>query len=465
MKRAVWATVFALLVVAAPITGPAVAASAPDDAGNSADDSPGESSAPSERWTRTLGGGDDDKLATGLKVDDGYLVVGWSNSSADDGHDDGYVAMLDRAGRTTWENTYGGPGTDRIYDVERVEDGYLVVGMATEESGEPWRGWLMKLGSDGEKRWERTYGEREAGAFWSVASSEGKTYVGGWQDDGGSAEGWLMEVDASGNEQWSETYETGRSGADEYVNSVFVTVDDELLLTGTTEGSSADPADAWVLRADGDGDVEWSETYGGAELDRVHDATAASDGGFVLAGRTASRGNGGEDGWLLKIGGDGEKRWERTYGTDKSDAFFGIHDDPDGGYVASGTKHVLGDAGADGWVMKTDAAGKRDWQRTFGENYWDKLWPVVEGHGGGYLAVGESTSYGDNRDGWVVRVGGPAVAAIEDADADESGTTVRFDGSPVRAVTLSDANVSGVLAVAERTDLSALSPPGDPSTR
>nr|WP_255457569.1 PKD domain-containing protein [Halorussus sp. JP-T4] len=164
---------------------------------------------------------------------------------------------------------------------------------------------------------------------------------------------------------------------------------------------------------------------------------------------------------MLKINGDGEKRWERTYGTDKADAFFGIHNDPDGGYVVSGTKHVAGDAGADGWVVKTDAAGKRDWQRTYGANYWDKFWPVVEGHGGGYLAIGESTSYGDNRDGWVVRIGGPQVAAVTDTDANGSGTTVRFADSPVQAVTLTDANVSGVLAVAERTDVSDLSPPGD----
>ncbi|MFC4448410.1 PKD domain-containing protein [Halorussus aquaticus] len=454
MNRTVLATLLALFVVAAPVTGPVTAASTPDDAGNS--------SGPSQRWAKTVGGGDDDKLATGLKTDGGYLVVGWSNSSATDGKHDGYVSMLDRTGQTKWERTYGGPGTDRIYDVVQVEDGYLVAGMETERIGQAWTGWVMKLGPDGEKQWERTYDDSGPSALWSLTRSNGTLYVGGWQDDSGSAEGWLMELSPNGDEVWSETYETRRSGADEYVNSVFVTGNGELLLTGTTEGSSVDPGDAWVLRTDSGGELDWQRTYGGGEFDRVHDATAASDGGFVLAGRTASRGAGGEDGWLLKIRGDGQTQWQRTYGTAKSDAFFGIHDDPDGGYAVSGTKHVLGDSGADGWVLKTDSAGKLDWQRTYGQNYWDKFWPVVEGHGGGYLAVGESTSYGDNRDGWVVRVGGPAVAAVEDDDANESGTTVRFEDSPVQAVTLADSNVSGVLAVAERTDLSALSPPGDP---
>ncbi|WP_435174331.1 PKD domain-containing protein [Halorussus sp. AFM4] len=454
MKRTVTAALLAVLVAVAPLGGAAAAAGAPDGAGNA--------SGPPERWAKTVGGDADDKLATGLKVEGGYLVVGWSNSEADDGKHDGYVAMLDRTGRTEWERTYGGPGTDRIFDVIRTGDGYLVAGMESASPDDPWTGWVMKLGPDGEKRWERTYGGEGPSELWSLTRSNGTVYAGGWQDAGGTAEGWLMELNPDGTQVWSETYDTLRSGSDEYVNSVFVTDGGDLLLTGTTKGSSADPADAWVMRADAGGDLEWAQTYGGGELDRVHDATAAADGGFVLAGRTASEGAGEEDGWVLKIGADGEKRWERTYGTDKADAFFGIHDDPDGGYVVSGTKHVAGDAGADGWVVKTDAAGRSDWQRTYGANYWDKFWPVVEGHGGGYLAIGESTSYGDNRDGWVVRVGGPAVAAVEDADANASGTTVRLGDSPVRAVTLADANVSGVVAVAERTDLSALSPPGDP---
>jgi PGF-CTERM protein len=451
MRRAIFAGVFALLVAVAPVVGTVGAASAPADTGND--------SAPPDRWAKTVGGGDDDKLATGVRTDDGYLVVGWSNSSTSDEEHDGYVAMLDRAGDTQWERSYGGSGDDKIYDAERVEGGYLVVGSATTDGTE--KGWVMKLGPDGEKKWEKNYDESGPEAFWSVARSGGNIYVGGWQKDDSTSQAWAMKLTGNGDKVWSETYDTLRSGADEYVNSIFVTESGDLLMTGTTEGSSADPADAWVLRVTNDGEVEWDETYGGGKLDKVHDAVEASNGGYVLAGRTASDGAGEEDGWMVKIDGDGTKQWDRTYGTPKNDAFFGIHNDPDDGYVVSGTKHVLGEVGADGWTLKTDASGKKTWEQTFGGNYWDKFWPVVEGHDGGYLAIGETTSYGESRDGWVVRIGGPAVAAIEDANENESGTTVTLDGSPVRAITLSDSNVSGVLSVAEESNISALSPPGD----
>jgi hypothetical protein len=451
MRRVIFAGVFALLVAVAPVVGTAGAVSAPDDASND--------SAPPDRWAKTVGGDDDDKLATGVRTDSGYLVVGWSNSSTGDEKHDGYVAMLDRAGETQWERSYGGLGADKIYDVEQVEDGYLAVGSKTIDGTE--KGWVMKLGPDGQKKWEQSYGQGGPEAFWSVARSGGNIYVAGWQKDDSTAHAWAMKLTGNGDKVWSDTYDTLRSGSDEYVNSVFVTESGDLLMTGTTEGSSADPADAWVLRVGNDGEVEWDETYGGGKLDKVHDAVEASDGGYVLVGRTASDGAGEEDGWMVKIDGDGAKQWDRTYGTPKNDAFFGIHNDPDGGYVVSGTKHVLGEVGADGWALKTDASGKKDWEQTFGGNYWDKFWPVIEGHDGGYLAIGETTSYSESRDGWVVRIGGPAVSAIEDANENESGTTVVLDGSPVRTVTLSDSNVSGVLAVAEESNLSALSPPGD----
>ncbi|UPW00390.1 PKD domain-containing protein [Halorussus gelatinilyticus] len=452
MRRTVLAAAFAALLVAAPMVGSVGASAASPEAANA----PG----PSERWSQTVGGGDDDKLATGLRVDGGYLAVGWSNSSTDGAHD-GYVAMLDRAGETKWERSYGGSGVDRIFDVERVEDGYLLAGMSAEESGGAWDGWLLKIGPDGEKRWSKTYGEAGPDEFWSLAKSGDRIYVSGFSDERGNAEAWAMELTEGGDTVWSETYDTQRANTDEYVNSIFVTDGGDLLMTGTTTSDRVDPADAWVLKVNGDGDREWSKTYGGEEYDRIHDATVASDGGFVLAGRTASKGAGQQDGWMLKITGDGETAWDRTFGTERGDAFYGIHNDPDGGYVLSGTEHVLGDEGADGWIVKTDAAGKRDWSRTYGDSYWDKFWPVVEGHDGGYLAVGESTSYGESRDGWVVRIGGPAVAAIEDAAANQTGTTVTFEESPVQAVTLADSNVSGVLAVAERTDATDLSPPGD----
>src|SRR6056297_2595563 len=175
VKRTVLAAVFAALLVAAPAVGSVGAADAgladtgTTDASAIAPDEAANAPGPSERWSQTVGGGGDDKLATGLRVDGGYLVVGWSNSSTDGAHD-GYVAMLDRAGGTKWERSYGGPGVDRIFDHRFSPSGPTFSSQPSHAS------------PDGEKRWSKTYGEEGPDEFWSLAKSGDRIYVSGFSE-------------------------------------------------------------------------------------------------------------------------------------------------------------------------------------------------------------------------------------------------------------------------------------------
>lgn len=462
MRRVLVSVVLTLLVVGAPLSGSVAAIDTTTSVATNAQESAANTANTpdlTERWSTAVGSSGDDKLTKGIRVDGGYLVVGWTDSSEGDGTHDGYVAFVDESGRTIWDRTYGGPGADRLFDVQAVNDGYLLAGFESEDGREDSDGWVLKIDEEGRVEWEKTYGDSGSNAFWALSRSGNSIYAGGYQRSSGDTEAWLMELDRNGNEKWSENYDTPRSNADEYINSLFVTNSGKLLLTGTIRGDGSDPSDAWVMKTDGEGNLQWERTYGGAEIDRIHDA-AKADSGFVLAGRSIDNAEKQQDAWALKIAGDGEVEWERTFGTSRDDAFYGVLADDDGGFVFSGAKNKLSQNGADGWMLKLDADGEKLWSRSYGERQWDKFWPVIHGHGGGYLAVGETTSFGDNRDGWLVRVGGPAVAAIEDSAPNASGSTVLLEGSPVRSVTLSDANVSGVLTVAEEANVSALSPPG-----
>jgi len=64
--------------------------------------------------------------------------------------------------------------------------------------------------------------------------------------------------------------------------------------------------------------TEWSKTYGGARYDLAFSVVQTSDGGYALAGTTASYGAGSEDFWLVKVAaedsdGDGLlDPWERN---------------------------------------------------------------------------------------------------------------------------------------------------------
>jgi hypothetical protein len=65
-------------------------------------------------------------------------------------------------------------------------------------------------------------------------------------------------------------------------------------------------ADAWILKLNANGEIEWQKTYGGAGFDLAHTIGQTEDGGYVVGGWTDSFGAGNGDMWILKLDANGE---------------------------------------------------------------------------------------------------------------------------------------------------------------
>ncbi len=116
-------------------------------------------------------------------------------------------------------------------------------------------------------------------------------------------------------------------------------------------------------------DVAWSLTLGGSGDDFAHAVIETSDGGFLVAGETGSSGAGGQDVWLVKLGPEGGREWDRTFGGPEDDVGYDVQQSGDGGYIIAAETHSFGAGSAaksDYWLIKTDSMGHMEWQRTFG---------------------------------------------------------------------------------------------------
>ncbi len=137
----------------------------------------------------------------------------------------------------------------------------------------------------------------------------------------------------------------------------------------------------------------WSQTYGGPEDDAAQSLVETSDGGYAIAGRTSSFGAGGFDFWLVKTDEFGFVEWNQTYGGTEYETTTSLVVTSDGGYAIAGNTFSFGSGGIDAWLVKTDAYGNMEWNRTFGGTWPDEVRSLAVTSDGGYVIVGSTESF------------------------------------------------------------------------
>lgn len=187
-------------------------------------------------------------------------------------------------------------------------------------------------------------------------------------------------------------------------------------------------------------DVLWEKSYGGNHADYLMDAQSTADYGFILAGSSFSKktgnknqeNNGELDYLIWKMDEKGDLEWQKSFGGDGNDFLQSIKITKDGGFILAGTsnssdeivKGIKNDkkepcrGGDDLWVIKLNAKGDEEWQKTIGAIGQEKLQSISQTKDGGYILGGSSSSYptaeGDigektaknfgNMDYWIVKL-------------------------------------------------------------
>lgn len=244
---------------------------------------------------------------------------------------------------------------------------------------------------------------------------------------GNKSDVWLVQLDALGQLLWQKTY--GGSW-DETAAALQRTSDGGSILAGTARSSDGDVSglhgsplagDAWVVKFDADGGIQWQRALGGSDQDAANAVQQTADGGYVVAGWTRSSdgdvgsNHGIQDAWIVKLDADGGTEWKRSLGGSGTDAATSILQTDDGGYIVAGySDSDNGDASGlhgefDGWLVKLGPKGMPEWHRMAGGHAVDQFL-ALDRAPGGYIAAGISYSDdGDvagshgNTDGWVVR--------------------------------------------------------------
>lgn len=182
--------------------------------------------------------------------------------------------------------------------------------------------------------------------------------------------------------------------------------------------------DAWLLKFDQSGNIEWSKCLGGTLDEDLVYIVQTNDGGYIASGYTRSNNgdvsgwHGGDDFWLVKLDAGGNIQWQTCLGGSGNEWSPIVKQTADGGYLLTGetSSHdgdVSGNHGgfSDIWAVKLDAVGTIEWQRCLGGSDGDYAYNLSIAPDGNYIIAGMTRSndgdvsgYHGMDDIWVVKL-------------------------------------------------------------
>ena len=339
-------------------------------------------------------------------TDGTYLLAGESHTgiSGDKtealrGFRDLWIVKLDTNRQIEWQKTYGGNATEDLTDVVQTSDG----------------GFLIASHS-----------------FSSISGNKTTPNL-------GETDLWIINLDSSGNIEWQKSY--GGNGHDSSPRIVKKSNGNFVIGASSASGVSStksEPSrglgDYWIFEIDSFGEILWQKTFGGNNGDHLVNIRATGDGGYIVGGDSSSGvsgdrtipTNGSTEFWILKLNAVGNIQWQTKIGGNDTDWLASVSPSKDSGYILGGmsysgvggdkTESNVGDR--DYWIVKISEEGEKCWDKTLGATGMDQPWSGFEDDDGNYVLAGwtDSGASGDKsgtsrggRDGWIVKISQPQV--------------------------------------------------------
>ncbi|MEW6136510.1 MAG: hypothetical protein AB1583_12450, partial [Bacteroidota bacterium] len=394
-------------------------------------------------WQSCYGSSNGEIPSDLLKIKTGYII---STTVLDNelqipgyhGENDACLIGLDTSGNLLWHHCYGGSKDDGFNKtLQNTDNSYYVLGDSQSDDGDlntPIHGlsdlWLVKLDSNFNIIWQRTFGSPSTEQFRdAVLTSEGgllvlsRVSIAGYNVSVvyGPNDLWVCKFSPDGELEWEKTIgnyyndnalslrKTSRKDLDTYY-----IIGSSEHGGGMVECRKSDDFDQDVIiyEIDRAGNLLKQFCYGGSQSDLGYDILPLKDG-FIFCASTRSNdmdvsGNHGGNGdiWIVRCDTSGAILWQKCYGGSDGECPVYIDTAQNGSYVVIGYSYssdgdVVGHQLswlADVWVLSIDSAGTLLSSQCFGSTgheYPERNTVVRNGNHSYTLSVGAYYNNGD----------------------------------------------------------------------
>jgi len=371
-------------------------------------------------------------LVTGSRqtIDGGVVVCGYTIASAF-GDNDIFVTKLDDSSNIVWSKIIGGAGNDIAVYMDTTYDGGFIICGSSNSFSSTFDPVAIKIDNSGNIVWAKQYfwWNDDRGAYIVPTADYGYIITGASNSFGaGGYDAYVLKVDAGGNIMWCRAY---GGPLDDFGAAVRNTPDGGYVLAGNT-ASFGSGGEIIVLKLFGDGGLSWSKTYGSLGADNARDLITVS-GGFVICGSTTSFGVSIEDGYIISLDHNGNLYWSRSFGglLGEDDRFLSMKSIPGGGIIISGSMKNTGGNGEDYCLLRLYSDGVFNWMKSFGGVGTDISTAVANKNDGSFLLGGFSASYGAGaNDAYIVSLKSDGKGCLQENNVTPNG------GDPVTEIGL-----------------------------
>lgn len=350
-----------------------------------------------------------------------------------------------------WDYRFGGEVDDELTCFKQTSDGGFILGgesrsRVSGDKSEPNRDtttslvyrtrdyWIVKIDSNGQKQWDKTYGGKGNDNLRSLChTADGGFLLGGFSDSDaeddktdtlkGISDYWIVKIDSVGNKQWDKDFGVQSPNYFSWLYSILQTIDGGYLLGGHSTGGGgagdkSEPSyggvDYWIIKIDAFGNKQWDKGFGGSNNENMRSLVQSPDGGFLIGGGSGSNASGTKteppfgslDYWVVKIDSLGNEEWDKVFGGDGWDYLTVVRNTSDGGFLLGGmsesntsgnksqdTKDTTSSWKGDYWIVKIDSLGNKIWDKDYGSFEREYSWMIIEDSSdNGYIISGNSDS-------------------------------------------------------------------------
>ncbi len=204
---------------------------------------------------KRIGGKDDDYFNSIIKVKDGFVLAGKTDTWGH-GDDDAYVVKVNKRGQQIFAKVFGYKRDEVAEQIIQSNDGgYILIGSTNSDYDTQKDIFVVKMRANGKKVWQYRFGSKKEDGGYSITRAHGGGYIlAGYTKNtrGANKDLYIIKIDENGNPIWERKY----GGNKDDVAYKIKTIPDGYVIVGYHKTFNSRGKDVFLLKVDKNGRIK-----------------------------------------------------------------------------------------------------------------------------------------------------------------------------------------------------------------